>query len=57
MKGTLEFVIESARAVFASLAISHEVETGFINAEEEFLRNYSPIKKASAIPFGFFCTS
>ena len=35
MKGTLEFVIESARAVLASLAISHEVDTGFINAEEE----------------------
>ena len=35
MKGTLEFVIESARAVMASLAISHEVDTGFINAEEE----------------------
>ena len=36
MKGTLEFVIESARAVLASLAISHEVDTGFINAEEEY---------------------
>ena len=35
MKGTLEFVIESARAVLASLAISHEVDTGFINAEQE----------------------
>ena len=31
MKDTLEFVIESARAVLASLAISHEVDTGFIN--------------------------
>ena len=28
MKGTLEFVIESARAVMASLAMSYEVETG-----------------------------
>ena len=35
MKGTLEFVVESARAVLASLAISHEVDTGFINAEDE----------------------
>ena len=40
MKGTLEFVIESARAVMASLAISHEVDTGFINAEEENLSKY-----------------
>ena len=28
MKGTLEFVLESARAVMASLALSYEVETG-----------------------------
>ena len=28
MKGTLEFVLESARAVMASLAMSYEVETG-----------------------------
>ena len=28
MKGTLEFVIESARAVMASLAMSYEIETG-----------------------------
>ncbi len=40
MKGTVEFVIESARAVLASLAISHEVDTGFINAEEELKCSY-----------------
>ena len=28
MKGTLEFVLETARAVMASLAVSYEVETG-----------------------------
>ena len=28
MKGTLEFVLESARAVMASLAMSYEIETG-----------------------------
>ena len=28
MQGTLEFVLQSARAVMASLAVSYEVETG-----------------------------
>jgi spore germination cell wall hydrolase CwlJ-like protein len=28
MKGTLEFVLETARAVMASLAVSYEIETG-----------------------------
>ena len=28
MQGTLEFVLQSARAVMASLALSYEVETG-----------------------------
>ena len=28
MQGTLEFVLQSARAVMASLAMSYEVETG-----------------------------
>ena len=28
MSGTLEFVLQSARAVMASLAMSYEVETG-----------------------------
>jgi spore germination cell wall hydrolase CwlJ-like protein len=35
MKGTLEFVIESARAVMASLAMSYEVETGYSVNETE----------------------
>ena len=28
MQGTLEFVLQSARAVMASLAVSYEIETG-----------------------------
>ena len=33
--GTLEFVMQSARAVMASLALSYEVETGNSFAEDE----------------------
>jgi spore germination cell wall hydrolase CwlJ-like protein len=35
MKGTLEFVLESARAVMASLAMSYEIETGNTVSEAE----------------------
>ena len=35
MKGTLEFVLESARAVMASLAMSYEIETGHVVNEAE----------------------
>ena len=35
MQGTLEFVIESARAVMASLAMSYEIETGHSVNETE----------------------
>ena len=35
MQGTLEFVLQSARAVMASLALSYEVETGVSVNEEE----------------------
>ena len=35
MQGTLEFVLQSARAVMASLAMSYEVETGVSVDNEE----------------------
>ena len=35
MQGTLEFVLQSARAVMASLAVSYEVETGVSVNEAE----------------------
>ena len=35
MQGTLEFVLQSARAVMASLAMSYEVETGVSVDQEE----------------------
>ena len=35
MVGTLEFVLQSARAVMASLALSYEVETGVSVNEHE----------------------
>ena len=42
MQGTLEFVLQSARAVMASLAMSYEVETGVsVNEAEHLLRRPS----------------
>ena len=41
MSGTLEFVLQSARAVMASLALSYEVETGTsVNETELKMRDF-----------------
>ena len=41
MQGTLEFVLQSARAVMASLALSYEVETGTsVNETELKIRDF-----------------
>ena len=41
MQGTLEFVLQSARAVMASLAMSYEVETGVsVNETELKIRDF-----------------